>query len=304
MTLLSRSRVLTALFAAAGFVAVTSFDDRPLDQLVAGPNDPFLDTDGDMLPDTLEWVLMSDPWNADTDGDGEDDFLEAVQFQLPRNTPPPPLDHEFRAITHIVRMQDNSQHVIVNLMFRLANADPGEVASLVPFIDFQGQKFPFPSLFAMGLVHVDLKLVANEGMYILLSSRLCDPGELQYFLPSAIGATALIGQRPFENGSLLHRDGGTTVSVAEIANDRFSIHPIDSEFLTDPNEPQSGFWQKSKVCELELVVEAVGGGYSLAEVVEAACTGAPTLGCSPTCDTWLGKLVVFPDDMSFVTGGR
>lgn len=300
MTLLSRSRVLPALFIAVGFVALTSVD-RPVDQLIAGPNDPFLDSDGDLLPDTLEWVLMSNPWKADTDGDGVDDFLEAVQFQLPRTTPPPPSDHEFRVVTHIVRLPDNSQHVIVNLMFRIANGDPGEVSSLIPYLDVQGQKYPFGAAFMMGLVHFNMKLLGNEGLYLVLSSRLCAPEELKPFLPCSVGGLAVIGQRPFNNGSVLLQGDGTVVSFAEIANAHFGLHPIDSEFLNDPNEPQAGFWQKSKVCELELVVEGAGGGFSLAQVVEAACTGAPTLGCAPSCDSWRSRLVVLPDT-NFLTG--
>lgn len=301
MTLLPRSRLFLAFLAAVGLAAVGSIRTTP-DQLAAGPNDPFLDSDGDLLPDVLEWVLLSDPWNADTDGDGDDDFLEAVQHQIVKSAPAPATDHEFRSTTHIVRLPDNTQHVIVNLMFRIVNGNPGEVTSLSPTIYLNGLEVPFSAVFMAGLTHVGIKSHPTEGLYILLSSRLCSPANLAPLLPCSIGSSAVIGGRSFNSGCSLFDGDGTTVSLIETQNHHFALHPIDSEFLTDPNEPRAGFWTKSKVCELELVVTGVGQGYALAQVIEAACTGAPTLGCAPSCDSWRWRLVVVPDGLPFFTG--
>jgi hypothetical protein len=43
---------------------------------VSEPMDPFLDSDGDGLPDWFEILIGTDPFNADTDGDGLTDFQE------------------------------------------------------------------------------------------------------------------------------------------------------------------------------------------------------------------------------------
>lgn len=301
MTLLSRSRLLLVLLASLGLVVAGSIQTVP-DKLEAGPNDPFLDTDGDLLPDVLEWVLMSDPWSADSDNDGVDDFLEAVQHQIVKPGPSPTTDHEFRSTTHIVRLPDNTQHVIVNLMFRIVNGDPAEVSSLDPEIYLNGIEIPFASMFMAGLAHIGMINHPTEGLYVLLSSRLCSPDELRPLLPCSIGSSAVIGGRSFNSGCTLFDGDGTTVSLVEIQNNHFGLHPIDSEFLTDPKEPRAAFWSKSRVCEMELVVTGVGQGYALAQVVEAACTGAPSLACAPSCDSWRSRLVVIPDGLRFFTG--
>ncbi len=51
----------------------------PLDP-VSGPMDPFLDSDGDGLPDWFEILIGTDPSNADTDGDGLTDFQEVFLY--------------------------------------------------------------------------------------------------------------------------------------------------------------------------------------------------------------------------------
>src|SRR5688572_2684876 len=69
--------------------------------LGADPVDPFLDTDDDFLPDSVEWTVVTSPQRGDTDFDGISDFVEVVQHGNPRG--PNGLvaqDHEMRlAIT-------------------------------------------------------------------------------------------------------------------------------------------------------------------------------------------------------------
>ncbi len=49
--------------------------------LAAGP-----DADGDSVPDTAEPLLHTDPGNADTDGDGQNDLADAAPVTAPDPT--------------------------------------------------------------------------------------------------------------------------------------------------------------------------------------------------------------------------
>ena len=58
-----------------------------------------IDTDGDFLPDVVEWVVLTDSTNPDTDGDNTPDFVEVVEGGNPRfETPPMPADQQMRLV--------------------------------------------------------------------------------------------------------------------------------------------------------------------------------------------------------------
>ena len=57
------------------------------------------DTDGDFLPDVVEWVVLTSAASPDTDGDQVSDFVEVVQRGRPRRSSEPlPLDQEMRIV--------------------------------------------------------------------------------------------------------------------------------------------------------------------------------------------------------------
>ena len=57
----------------------TGTKDQPA-QVQNQPIDPFLDSDGDGLPDWFEVMIGTDPYNPDTDGDGLTDFQELFVY--------------------------------------------------------------------------------------------------------------------------------------------------------------------------------------------------------------------------------
>ena len=80
--------VLTAAFVAL---------PRTGEVVFATENSAFTDSDGDFLPDGVEWVALTNANQANTDGDAVGDFIEFVQAGRPRQANPAlPIDHELR----------------------------------------------------------------------------------------------------------------------------------------------------------------------------------------------------------------
>ena len=90
-------------------------------RLQAASDDPYLDSDGDLLPDQLEWVTLSSPSSADSDGDGRDDFLEVVQHTATyQGTSTQPVDNEMRVLLSTAT-SGRSRDIWMHCLFRFAS---------------------------------------------------------------------------------------------------------------------------------------------------------------------------------------
>jgi hypothetical protein len=262
----------------------------------------FEDTDGDLLPDALEWVLLSDPTQMDSDGDGIDDFLEASQFApLLQRGQQLPMDNELRAAVYGVTAPDGTPHVMLSLMVRVVQGGP---MTIRPFVDFQGQRFDISQLFWSQVADANLHSDPNEGTYAIASAWLGPAEQIRPLLPLAIGVEGSIGGRGFINGSVLMDASGSIATLVTPPGQSgqsglvtaFALHPIDSQ---DPEVASRGsFWQSSKTCLLSLV----SAGGSANEVADASCTGSPTLLCAPNCTSMKGGVIVVPSGLPFLTG--
>jgi len=303
MTFLSRSSLIAALLGV-GFAGWHTSGTATLE---ANPGGPLQDTDGDLLPDCLEWVLMTNPAEADSDFDGTDDFLEAVQFQVTKGAAAPlPMDHEMR-----LSVGTFAKQIIVHLMLRVV---PGEqVESLSAFLDIGGTRYPINGLLWNNIVQCKTLVHPTEGTYVIASAWLCSEAQLRTVLPCSLGITGGIGSRSFENGATLFALDGEIATLAPLPSpsgfERFGIHPIDAN-LSGAAPAQSGgsgplpFWQSSKVCEVELVLNGnTGGGGMVATAIDAQCSGAVTLQCAPSCSGQIGRVLVLPGGLPFITGG-
>lgn len=293
----ARSSLLA--FATAGGVLAVTAAIRPPGEIAAAPPSITQDSDGDMLPDSLEWALMLNPLSTDSDGDGVDDFLDAVQHDPPLSphNGAKPLDHEMRAMAGLVDI-GGQKWVVLHLLFRLVTPNAW-VSNLQTFLDMpsMGIQLPLQQVVGCGVYSVDVRTDPVQGTYVLVSSRVCTENSLRPFLPCAMGATATIGQRNFHSGTLLVDVAGTTAALVQATDQEVVFQPLD------PNqEPGQSFWAQNRVCEMQLVPLGQGGTSSLCQVVDAGCTGQATLRCAPDCGSWNGKIFVLPYGLGFLTG--
>ena len=95
----------TSLFLVASGLATCFVAWSQPDQSIAatggsGQSVAEIDTDGDFLPDVVEWVVLTDSTNPDTDGDHIPDFVEVIEGGNPRfETAPLPADVLRKAAT-------------------------------------------------------------------------------------------------------------------------------------------------------------------------------------------------------------
>jgi len=297
MTFLPRVGLSVALLSALLGVLVWWAPHAP--EATATVAGLFQDSDGDLIADSLEAVLMTDPVNPDSDGDGVGDFLEAVQHQPPiptQNTPAAPMDDEMRAVVTVEELA-NTPQVVLHLMFRVVDGQLSRVQALQVFLDTQGVRVPLNQVAGDGILNITVQHDPIEGALVVLSSRISSLSDMRGLLPCSLGATGVIGQRSFETGVVLVEVSGSVAAIMAMTKDRFVIQPIQGK--QDPTQP---FWRSAHVCELDLAPMGSSGNSVVTQVVEAACTGVPTLRCAPSCDSWAGKVFVVPYGLGFLSG--
>lgn len=269
------------------------------ERLLAADPIPFVDTDGDLLPDRVERALLLDPLSPDTDGDGTDDFLHAVQSRMGINDPRTTFgyDHEARVVVTTEPAPGGGESAWVNLLFRFAGSTVLDLQALEPFIDVGGQRLSLNRLLQTSLSRIQLLPHATEGLYVHCAFRLGSPNSLQRLLPCTIGAQAVLGGRTISSGSFLTDADGTTASLVPVAPDSGVIQALSPSGDEDP------FWTSSRVCLLRLsVVTAMPNGM-LCEVSNADCIPSGELACPPSCNASRGQVLFVPDGLSTITGG-
>ncbi len=295
MARLTECRKVLILLAAASFaVGMFLSVDRPR-QLSAEPSSLLQDTDGDLLPDALEWVLLSQPGSADSDRDGIDDFLEAVRHSG-LGDPQPSLDHEMRVAVATVHDEQGVGHVVANFMFR-AVGDLGDIKSFKAFAVIGKRKLDISPLIAHGLLGVASQTGTSEGSYLIFSVRLGFEDALAPLLPLTIGADATIGTKSIRSGTFLMNVDGSLAALVPYTHKDFAIQTLSAR-----QDPRNPFWKNSHACVLQLVEFGRSGQSALCEVECADCDGAKVLRCAQSCPKMKGLVVVIPHGLGVLRG--
>lgn len=296
---------LTALViaVAAGVLGVVARTGAPEGlRLQAASDDPFLDSDGDLLPDQLEWVALSSPSAADSDGDGRDDFLEVVQHTATyQATNTQPVDNEMRVLLSTAT-SGRSRDIWMHCLFRFASGRL-ELDSFTPYITNGQIAVPMSDMIGRTPMNLAVRTVPNQGLYVTLSLRLTTEAEFRRYLPCTVTALASIGGRRISTGMYAF-DSGSEISTllprgVEINRRAYLVQSLRA---LDIN-PQSPFFRGNKVCELGLSVLASTPGGSLCEVNSAACEPANGLRCSASCSAAVGSEIFVPAGLAATTGG-
>ena len=279
--------------------AVHWLADRLQSPKIAGePLDALHDSDGDLLPDRVEWVLQFDPEQRDTDGDGASDFLAAAQLRRSFDPPGTPraVDDEMRVVVSASEAGGVSS-VWVHFLFRFVAANASELRSIEPYLDVWGQRFPIGGLLTSSPISLNFEIDAREGLFCICSFQLASEDALRALLPCTLGATAVVGTRTIHSGAFLQDAAGTTTVLMAADEDKGIVLQLSPAVVEDP------FWTSSRVCVMQLEIISSSPAGAMCEVRNSECMSSGRLSCPPTCLSSRGRTMFFPNGLSTVTGG-
>lgn len=295
---MSKSTIASLLLAAlAAALCLQSRDLSRSGRLHADPVTFEQDSDGDFLPDELEWTCLTNALSPDTDDDGTLDFVEVVQRGNPRQAGlPVPADHEMRLVV-TSRPTPAGNAVVMHLLFRFLGTTElltqldcfAEIGSL------PGMRIPLSAL-SLQPVSLDQRVDPNEGLWVRLSIALVSEDFLRLVLPCAISADATIGQRVLHTVVPLFDHGGSTCTIVAFGNGGYAIQTVGAE-LVRPHP------SNNRICVLQLQSAGSGQGGSAFIVTSADCQDCNDLVCGTECSSSIGSILVLPGGVGSITGG-
>ncbi|MFO1076496.1 MAG: hypothetical protein U1E73_02080 [Planctomycetota bacterium] len=257
------------------------------ERVAAEGEDSLIDSDGDFLPDAIEWAVLTSPTNPDTDADLIPDFVEVVQRGSPRqpNTPLP-IDNEMRVVVTgpSLGCQDPAE---LHLLFRFFGTAVA-LNSLQTWVEvsaFPGLQIPL-SVYSFGSPEIRTRQTANDGLWVIVSVPMASEAILRSLLPCSIGATADLGGRVVHAGVRLVDIGGVTSSLVSFGDGRWVFQSIGQQPITNLGS--------NRVCVLTLESAGSGPGGSLYQIVDADCEDCNELECGPSCQQSIGWVIPVP----------
>lgn len=289
-------RTPTALVLALGFAGATTWWIAPAERqrIDAGTPSVLTDTDGDFLPDVVEWVVMTNAAEPNSDGDDTCDFVEVVQDGSPRYADDPmALDHEMRVVLTSAAPGSGDQtswlHVLMRFATESANVSAFSVWFEPPWAP--GLRLPLESLFAGALF--EQRVTPNEGTWMRASLPLLSSGMLQTLLPCGFyGEVVVDGQIRRTGTTLLDLQGDvvTVVPFGSRSSDRFAFQTIAP--------PLAAMSASNRVCVIDLREVGSGPGGTVFEVAAADCEDCNELECGASCAGSVGWILTIPGGMS------
>ncbi len=257
------------------------------------------DGDKDLLPDSLEWVTLSDPTRSDTDRDGFSDFLEVVNYSSPRIVGK---HNSFKAAFRVlVNLEPNKtflnqKDLWAHCLFHVPIGGLEKVLAFSLFVDVGGIRYPLAAIMNNGLRDIKESSDGKGGKFIRLSYRFSVNA---YSMPGAltISGVAIFNGRVFKSGSFLSKDNGAFFSLVRLSPNDLAFQSAGKQEVTNP------FWHKNRVCVFKLDTQAIGGAGVLCEVVSSKCQSASRLRCAPNCLKMKGLTFILPDGLGVVVGG-
>jgi len=270
--------------------------------LAALGREPLADSDGDSLPDALEWVLGSDPLNPDSDGDGLDDFLEIVQHNAVRlASPAKPLDDELRVSVSAAHDRHSGQdYVWLHCMFRFAGGAP-EVQYLMPFIQTRAFPVPITDIIGHTPMRLDLRRDPQQGLYAIVSMRLATVAEFSRITPCTVNVRAAMSGRYRCSSAYVFRTNGELCTL--VPHDAETAARLTVQTLAPHDGSSTPFFSGNRKCEQTLVLTGMSPAGPVYEVVTSDCEVSEGMRCGSECPDQRGTSIIAPDGLRAITGG-
>ena len=295
-------RHFASLAAASGLAAlIVCLADEVQGErtLSANSGDYLADTDGDLLPDVVEWAVLTHDQLSDSDGDGIGDFLEVVQFGAPlQYGQPMAQEHEMRPVITLEVGNNGQEFVWVHLLFRFMGSGTSQLQGLVPWVSTGGQVIPFSISPSLSGFTVKAVMDPLDGVMVIVSTRLVDLQTFHALLPCTVGADAQIGAVAYSAGTYLGIHEAELVHLVPLGPKGFALH---SPGRQGGDSSQSGYTNKICVIQLEEVGTSSAG--TVYEAVDPDCEPASGLRCSVRCKESGGWTIILPKGVTTITGG-
>tara|TARA_R110002072_G_scaffold264409_3_gene423139 strand:- start:8063 stop:8974 length:912 start_codon:yes stop_codon:yes gene_type:complete len=264
-----------------------------------------LDSDGDFLPDAVEWVVLTNAQNGDTDGDQVPDFVEVVEAGHPRHESAPlPPDQQMRLIITGPSPASPDPRTWMHIFHRVMTSQTGEGAGVSAIESFDtwlegplwpGVQFPLNS-FASGEMVYRERVTPNDGVWVQLSIPLVSKALLTAVLPCTIWAESSIGGQQLASGQNLINAGGEIATLVPYEAGRYVFQTLS------PTPPSGFVGESNRVCVLELVEQTSGPAGTTYQVVDADCEDANELECSASCQASIGWVITIPGGTELIGG--
>jgi len=300
------NRFLATMLAGSGMAAVgflCSLPQQPV-ALAANPVVPLVDSDEDFLPDVVEWAVLTNANNPDTDGDGHPDFVEVVQFGSPRQPGSTRVtDHEMRVVvTGPSSGSAATSPAWMHLLFRFVGA-PNLMSSFQTWLElpgFPGLQIPIDVL---GTNQGDFaqRQTATEGLWVRMSIPMVSIDVLRMVLPCSIHARAVIGGRSITTCVKLFDVQGVPCTLTPFNGNpnQLAVQTLGILRAGDSGTASG----TNRVCLLTLERAGSGPGGDVYEVVDASCEDCNELECGPSCPQSIGWVFTIPGGIETITGG-
>lgn len=261
------------------------------------------DTDGDFLPDVVEWVVLTNAQNADTDGDLTPDFVEVVEAGSPRHESMPlPPDQQMRLIITGPAPGSADPRTWMHIFHRVMTSATGPGAGLSSIQScniwlegplWPGIQFPLNS-FASGEFVYRERMTPNDGVWVHVAVPLVSQALLTAVLPCTIWAETSIAGQALKSGQKLINAGGNIATLVPYTPGRFVLQTVSpsptSPFVSETN----------RVCVLDMEEQSVGPAGTTYQVVDADCEDANELECSTSCQASIGWTITIPGGMELI----